>query len=65
MKFSGYLVSTDGQRITIERAEFDETELDPKSDWKETWQNNDPESKLRGFIQLEKALQYVSEALTR
>ena len=39
MKFPGYWVSVDSGKAVLERTVFDETELDPATNWKEAWQN--------------------------
>lgn len=49
MRFSGYWVSENEGLIEVRTAEFDDTDLSDHSDWKEAWQNEDPEYP-HGFI---------------
>lgn len=57
MQFPGYWVSiaNDG-KVSIARTCFDETELDPATDWKEAWQNQERDGLTKGFINLDQAL---------
>jgi hypothetical protein len=43
VRFWGYWVSSERNKIEVTAGEFDETELSDHSDWKEAWQNEDPE----------------------
>jgi len=56
MKFPGYWVFDDDGKVAIELATFDETELDPATDWKQAWQNQDLTATARGFVQLADAI---------
>lgn len=56
MKFSGYLVSANAVGILLEMVTFDETELDPASNWKQAWQNQDGEGQVKGYVDLDAAL---------
>jgi hypothetical protein len=49
MRFPGYWVSENEGKIEVSAAEFDDTDLSDHSDWKEAWQNGDPEYP-HGFI---------------
>ena len=61
MKFSGYWVSIENNKATLERTTFDETDLDPATNWKQAWQNQDLSTK--GFVDLPTALTYAAQAL--
>ena len=56
MKFPGYWVSMDEGNVFLERTTFDETELDPATNWKHAWQNQDVESRINGYMELDAAL---------
>jgi hypothetical protein len=56
MKFSGYWVSAIAGRVLLEKATFNETELDPATNWKEAWQNQDGEGQFKGYLDLGAAL---------
>lgn len=49
MRFPGYWVSENKGTIEVSATEFDDTDLSDHSDWKEAWQNEDPEYP-HGFI---------------
>jgi hypothetical protein len=49
MKFHGYWVSKETGKISVTSGEFDDTELSDHSDWKEAWQNADPDA-AHGFL---------------
>lgn len=63
MKLSGYWVKKENGRVMIERTVFDETELDPKTDWKEAWQNSDTSVSIRGYVDKDRALSCASDWL--
>ena len=65
MKFSGYWVSQDDAGMRITRAVFDETDLDPGTNWTQAWQNSDTEAQARGFVHLGEALVYIEKAMAR
>lgn len=44
MRLKGYWVSEVAGEIQVTTGEFDETDLSDHSDWKEAWQNDDPNS---------------------
>lgn len=60
MKHRGYEVNAVGGRVSIAHATFDETDLDPGTNWSETWQNQDRTSNTLGYVKLEAALAAVS-----
>jgi hypothetical protein len=64
MKFPGYWVSVDSGRAVLERTAFDETELDPATNWKQAWQNQDGEARWRGYVDLEAALSFAAQMLS-
>lgn len=65
MKFPGYWVSMDEGKVLLERATFDETELDPATNWKHAWPNQDVESPIKGYVELDAALISVATSLAR
>ena len=56
MNFPGYWVSANAGSAFLKKTTFDETELDPATNWKQTWQNQDRESPLKGYVDLDAAL---------
>jgi hypothetical protein len=56
MKYQGYWVSIDSGKTVLERTVFDETELDPSTNWKQVWQNQDGATQSRGYVDLDAAL---------
>ena len=52
MKFSGYWVLADHAKVTLDRMTFDETDLDPATNWKQAWQNQDTTTSTKGFVEL-------------
>lgn len=65
MKFPGYWVSADAGKVFLERATFDETELDPATNWKQAWQNQDGEGLVKGYVELDAALISAATSLAR
>ena len=63
MKFSGYWVSIENNKATLERTTFDETDLDPATNWKKAWQNQDTTNSTKGFVELAEALSYAAQAI--
>ena len=63
MKFPGYWVSADSAKIVLERTVFDETELDPVTNWKQAWQNQDGEARCKGYVDLGAALTFAAQML--
>jgi hypothetical protein len=63
MKFPGYWVSADSAKIVLERTVFDETELDPATNRKQAWQNQDGEARCKGYVDLAAALTYAAQVL--
>jgi hypothetical protein len=63
MKFPGYWVSVQANNATLIRTTFDETDLDPASNWKQAWQNQDTKASTKGFVDLAAALFYAAQAL--
>jgi hypothetical protein len=63
MKFSGYWVTVEQNKATLERTTFDETELDPVTRWEEAWQNQDARASSKGFVKLSSALIYAAKML--
>jgi hypothetical protein len=56
MKLPGYWVFMGEGRVLMERTTFDETDLDPATDWRQAWQNQAGDSQVKGYVQLEAAL---------
>lgn len=59
MQFPGYWVTLNADGAKIEKTVFDETDLNPATDWKEAWQNQDQGAPVKGFVDMEAALQTV------
>ena len=55
MKFSGYWVSGDAEKIVVTPAKFDETDLTEDSDWTKAHQNVEP-ALPHGFVRWEDAV---------
>lgn len=64
MKFPGYWVSMSSGKALLERTTFDETDLDPATNWKQAWQNEDESSTCNGFVELREALIFVAKLLS-
>ena len=65
MKFPGYWVSIGEGKILLEVTTFDETELDPATNWKLAWQNQAAESQVKGYVELESALIFTTTSLAK
>jgi hypothetical protein len=65
MQFPGYWVEDTDGKVIIHTAIFDETELDPKTDWKEAWQNQDASSPVKGFMETGKDLAHAARLIAR
>ncbi len=65
MQFPGYWVKNTSGKVIVQAATFDETELDPQTNWKEAWQNQDPASTTKGFVETSKALAYAGRLIAR
>ena len=63
MRFWGYWVSAERGKIEVTAGEFDETELSDHSDWKEAWQNEDPDD-AHGFLDPLTMLHDISKRIT-
>ena len=64
MKFRGYWVLVDSGKAVLERTVFDETELDPATNWKQAWQNQDGEARCKGYVDLKAALSFAAQMLS-
>ena len=62
MRFNGYWVSADASNLEVSIGDFDDTDLSDHSDWKEAWQNEDPEY-AHGFLDPLTMLQDVSKRI--
>lgn len=65
MQFPGYWVEATNDKVIVRTATFDETELDPQTNWKEAWQNQDPASAIKGFVETGKALAHAARLVAR
>lgn len=65
MQFPGYWVSEDNGKIVFQATAFDETELDPATDWKEAWQNQDEAALIKGFVKLPDALSHAAHLIAQ
>ena len=65
MNFLGYWVSMREGKALLERTTFDETDLDPATNWMQAWQNQAGESQIKGYVELETALVYAATSLAR
>lgn len=63
MQFPGYWVSVESNKATLLRTTFDETDLDPATNWKQAWQNQDAATTVKGFVELKAALLFAVEAI--
>jgi hypothetical protein len=63
MKMPGCWVEKTTEGVSLTRTVFDETDLDPATNWKEAWQNQDPESAVRGYVPIEAALARARQLL--
>jgi hypothetical protein len=63
LKFTGYWVSVEHDKATLVRTTFDETDLDPATNWKQAWQNQDTTALTKGFVELTAALFYAAQTL--
>lgn len=63
MRFGGYWVVLGEGKATLTRASFDETELDPATQWKEALQNQEHDGLTKGYVELESALICAAEHL--
>ena len=59
MQFGGYWVSPGRDKIEVTAGVFDDTDLSDHSDWKEAWQNEDPDHP-HGFLDPLTMLQDIS-----
>lgn len=64
MKLPGYWVYNDLGKLVLERTVFDETELNPATDWKQAWQNQDNEVLCKGYVDLGEALTFAAQLLS-
>lgn len=64
MKFPGYWVSMSSSKALLERITFDETDLDPATNWKRAWQNEDASSSCNGFVDLRDAMIFAAQLLS-
>lgn len=65
MKFPGYWVSMDAYKVVLQKSTFDETELDPATQWKQAWQNQDEKAQANGYVELGDALVSAATLLAR
>jgi len=65
MQFPGYWVYEDEGKVVLKETTFDETELDPATNWKQAFQNQDPESPSKGYVNESEALACAARLLAR
>ena len=63
MKMPGYWVEKTDEGVSLTHTVFDETDLDPATEWKEVWQNQDQNSTVRGYVPIEAALAHARQIL--
>ena len=63
MKFPGWWVIGEGDDVQMVMTSFDDTELDPATDWKEAWQNREEGALVKGFVMNEPALAFAAQCL--
>lgn len=64
MKYPGYWVHKSDGNVVLAPCSFDETELDPGSNWTEAWQNSEATSLSMGFVDLSNALKCAEKWLS-
>ena len=65
MKIPGFWVIPSATSVRLERVGFDETELDPDTQWQQAWQNQDVSIPIRGYTQLDVALRYAAQCFAK
>jgi hypothetical protein len=65
MKYSGYWVTMESHCVSISHCTFDDTELDPMTQWTQAWQNQDPNAPTTGYVSLEDALVAATKLLAK
>jgi len=63
MKMPGYWVSKTDEGVSLTQTVFDETDLDPATQWREAYQNQDPDVPVRGYVAFEAALACARQLL--
>lgn len=64
MQFPGYwVVLKEAGGVSLISETFDETELDPATNWKQAVQNECDEFGAKGYVELEMALSFAAETL--
>ena len=63
MKMPGYWVSKTDEGVSLTQTVFDETDLDPATQWREAYQNQDPDVPVRGYVAIEAALARARQLL--
>lgn len=65
MQFPGYWVTEDNGKVVVQNATFDETELDPATNWKEALQNQDADSPVKGFVEAGRATAHAARLIAK
>lgn len=65
MRFPGYWVCADAGKVVLERTTFDDTELDPATNWMQAWQNQDGEGLAKGYVEFRAALISAATSLAQ
>ena len=63
MKFSGYWVYEEAGKVVLAKTEFDETELDPATNWRQAWQNQATDASVRGYVDTAEAMACAARML--
>lgn len=63
MRFPGYWIFGGANRVYVREVVFDETELDPATQWKEALTNQDPSFGARGFVEGRAALAWALDLI--
>jgi len=65
MKFDGFWVFEADGKVVLESGVFDDTELDPATNWTEAWQNQDADAAAKGFVGVAPAVTHAARLLAR
>ena len=63
MKFPGYWVSMHEGKVILSKTNFDDTELDSATHWKQAWQNQGAQCQVKGHVELHEALITAAQML--
>jgi hypothetical protein len=63
MEFPGWWVIGEGEVVQMLATRFDDTELDPATNWMEAWQNQQEDALVKGFVLSKPALTFAAHCL--